>query len=810
MKNETTLTKESSDAQASIAQSPLLMESAQPPTAADSSGVWRGLGLACLLLAALTILKFAWAAQFGGAPSYLLYFSVILVGAWYGGLGVGLVMTVVSGLLGAYLFVPPGRAERFGLLADYLRFASFMIEGGVLSFLASRLKLGRARAAEAQQRAELSLAKLRGVLAAVDDGITVQDAHGRLVFANGPAARIVGYPSAEALISAKPDEIVQRFEIFAPDGTPFPASDLPGRRVLAGLAAPEQLLRFRVKEGGAERWALVVAKPVQLEGTAVPFAVNAFRDVTALRQQQEDLRLGREWFATALRSIGDAVIATDAAGRVTFMNPQAEYLTGWTNAEADRKPLQTVFRILREQTRETVESPVDRVLREGRVVGLANYTVLVSKSGVEFAIDDTAAPIRSESGELVGAVLVFRDVTRKREEERESVRLFAQIEAARKDAVQANRAKDEFLAMLGHELRNPLAPIVTALQLMKMKGADVFEKERTIVERQVRHVVTLVDDLLDVSRITRGKVDLQQDPVEVRAVIDRSLELAGPLIEERQHDVSVDVSSDLRVTGDAMRLSQVFSNLLTNAAKYTPPRGHIAIAAQQTGNEVTISVKDDGAGIDPELLPRIFELFVQDGQSLDRSQGGLGLGLAIVRSVVELHGGRVSAKSDGRGKGSEFSVVLPLLPPVRAKSGLQLGAAAPASSSALAQGARVLVVDDNQDALQLLAEALQLKGYQPLAAEDAASAIAVAQKHKPAVALLDIGLPVMNGYELARRLKAMPGLEAIKLAALTGYGQPSDKLQAIEAGFDEHLVKPISIEAVQAVVSRLLESAQVH
>jgi CheY-like chemotaxis protein len=345
---------------------------------------------------------------------------------------------------------------------------------------------------------------------------------------------------------------------------------------------------------------------------------------------------------------------------------------------------------------------------------------------------------------------------------------------------------------------------------MKMKGADVFEKERTIVERQVRHVVTLVDDLLDVSRITRGKVELHQDPVEVRAVIERSLELAAPLIEERQHDVSVSVSRDLRVTGDAMRLSQVFSNLLTYAAKYTPPRGHIAIAAQQTGNEVTISVKDDGAGIDPELLPRIFELFVQDRQALDRSQGGLGLGLAIVRSVVELHGGRVSVKSEGRGKGSEFSVVLPLLPPVRITSGLQLGAAGTVAGSALAQGARVLVVDDNQDALQLLAEALQLKGYQTLAAEDAASAIAVAQKHKPAVALLDIGLPVMNGYELARRLKAMPGLEAIKLAALTGYGQPSDKLQAMEAGFDEHLVKPISIEAVQAVVSRLLESAQVH
>lgn len=798
-----TLMEEPSASRGLVAEAPLLGDSPMAPPTPNPRppSATRGLGLALAVLGGITFVKLIWNAQLGGAPSYLLYFTVILVGSWYGGLRVGLFVTGLSALVGAYLFIPPGRTERFGLFADYMRLASFLVEGSVLAVLASRLQAGRARVAEAAKRAELSLAKLRGVLAAVDDGITVQDGQGRLIYANGPAAQLIGYASADALLAATPEEIMQRFEVFSPDGSPFPPSELPGRRVLLGLTATEQLVKFRSRQDGAERWALVRANPVHLDGAAVPFAVNAFRDVTEQRKQQEDLRLSREWFATALQSIGDAVIATDAAGRVTFMNPQAELLTGWTTTDADAKPLQAVFRIVREETREPIESPVERVIREGRVVALANHTLLLSKAGGEIAIDDTAAPIRSATGELVGTVLVFRDVSRKREEERESVRLFAQIESARKDAVQANRAKDEFLAMLGHELRNPLAPIVTALQLMKLKGADVFEKERTIVERQVRHVVTLVDDLLDVSRITRGKVELSQEPVELGGVIDKALELAGPLLEQRQHDVVISVARELRVTGDLVRLSQVFSNLLTNAAKYTPPRGHITISAEQKGDEVTIAVRDDGAGIDPELLPRIFDLFVQGGQSLDRSQGGLGLGLAIVRSVVELHGGRVSAYSDGRGKGSAFLVVLPVLPRLAAT---RRSESLPLMAAKHGGGARVLIVDDNLDALQLLAEALQLKGYETIAAEDAASALAVAQTHMPSVALLDIGLPVMNGYELARRLRALPGLEAIKLAALTGYGQPSDKVRAIEAGFDEHLVKPISIEAVQSVVSRLL------
>jgi CheY-like chemotaxis protein len=312
--------------------------------------------------------------------------------------------------------------------------------------------------------------------------------------------------------------------------------------------------------------------------------------------------------------------------------------------------------------------------------------------------------------------------------------------------------------------------------------------------------VTLVDDLLDVSRITRGKIELAKEPLELAALVSKALELAGPLIEERRHDVSIAVSRGLTVEGDPVRLVQVITNLLTNAAKYTPPGGRIEVSGQQHGQEISLTVKDTGLGITPDLLPQIFELFVQGGQSLDRGKGGLGLGLAIVRSVVELHGGRVSVKSDGSGHGSAFEVVLPTALARRTRAPLL-------APVIVANGARVLVVDDNLDALELLAEALQLKGYQAHVAQDAASALQAAQSFRPRVALLDIGLPVMNGYELARRLRATPGLEGIKLAALTGYGQPSDRERARAAGFDEHLVKPISIDAVQEVVERLVASA---
>jgi PAS domain S-box-containing protein len=412
---------------------------------------------------------------------------------------------------------------------------------------------------------------------------------------------------------------------------------------------------------------------------------------------------------------------------------------------------------------------------------------------------------RTPVGEPELVLGVARDVTERVRADRERDELLAREQQARRQAEEASRAKDEFLAMLGHELRNPISPMLTALNLMRMRGGDALARERTIVERQVKHLVRLVDDLLDVSRITRGKVELKREAVELGEVVATAIEMASPLLEARRHHLDVHVpQGGLLVEVDPDRLAQVIANLLTNAAKYTEPGGSVSVLAGRESGEIAIRVKDSGMGISPELLPRVFDLFVQGQRALDRSQGGLGLGLTIVRSLVEMHGGRVRAESDGAGRGSTFTVRLPALQalPLRAPAaGALLRRRLPDPAAR-----RVLVVDDNQDAADALVEALGEKGHATAVAYDGPSALEAAMRVRPELAFLDIGLPVMDGYELARRLRDLFG-PAIKLVALTGYGQDKDRAAACAAGFDEHLVKPVDLERIVALVHDMLPRA---
>jgi signal transduction histidine kinase/CheY-like chemotaxis protein len=366
-----------------------------------------------------------------------------------------------------------------------------------------------------------------------------------------------------------------------------------------------------------------------------------------------------------------------------------------------------------------------------------------------------------------------------------------------------SRAKDEFLAMLGHELRNPLSPIVTAVELMKLRYGDFAVKERAIIERQAHHLIQLVDDLLDVSRITRGRIELKREALELSDVVAMAVERAAPLLEDKQHRLITSIPHQgLRIEGDRHRLFQVVTHLLTNASKYTEPGGTIEIVGKASGAEAVLSVKDSGIGIAGELLSRMFEPFVQGEQGLDRAQGGLGLGLAIVRNLVQMHGGVVTASSEGRGRGSEFVVRLPLkgsgVGIVAPATTLRRGAAAPTSSR------RVLLVDDNRDAAEALGEALTDIGFEVKVFFDSRTALAQAAEFEPEVAVLDIGLPHIDGYELANRLIALPGLTATKLIALTGYGQPSDRQRSLRAGFLEHLIKPVDLKRVQRAIERVL------
>ncbi len=376
-------------------------------------------------------------------------------------------------------------------------------------------------------------------------------------------------------------------------------------------------------------------------------------------------------------------------------------------------------------------------------------------------------------------------------------RLFEQQRRANQQLQEADRRKDEFLAVVGHELRNPLAPIITALDVMEYRGLVGCERERAVIRRQALHMSRLVDDLLDVARIRRGKVALAKQPLELHAVIAKAIELTSPLLEQHQHQLTVDVPRELLIEADATRMTQVFANLLANAAKYTPSRGHITVVAVRDGETIAVTVGDDGPGIAPELIAEIFEPFVQGERTLLHAEGGLGLGLSLVRSLTELHGGSVSAANDGLGRGARFTVELPAYTTIVAPATLR--------SVPLAAGARLLLVDDNADAARVLADLLREYGFDVAVAHDAPAALLLADEFRPAIALLDIGLPVMDGYELARHLRARLPTPP-RLVAVTGYGDQADAARSRDAGFDVHLGKPVDFDKLVSVLGSLSPS----
>ena len=512
-----------------------------------------------------------------------------------------------------------------------------------------------------------------------------------------------------------------------------------------------------------------------------PLGRDAEATVMILRQNGlEAVRFDdvRSACASASEGAGVLVVAEEA-----LTTPQLDALAALLEAQPPWSDLPLVV-VARERHEESAAPPP-------RTLQRFNVTILERPLAVRTLVAAAQVALRARRRQYeVRALLEQRETLALREKE------------ARIGAESASRAKDDFLAMLGHELRNPLSPIVTALHLIRQRKPGGIEYELTVLDRQVAHLARLVDDLLDVSRIAQGKVDVKRDALALDAVLARAVEMASPLFEQRRHELAVSIDPDLYVTGDLVRLSQVFANLLTNAAKYTPPGGHVAVRAAREGGEIVVSVRDDGVGIAPDMLPRVFDLFVQEKQSIDRSGGGLGLGLAIVRSLVRLHGGEVAARSEGTGEGSEFVVRLPALD---ADARVQeTRARATTNPPPPSTQRRVLVVDDNVDAADLLAFALEASGFATRTAHDGPDALRLAEEFHPDVAVLDIGLPVMDGYELATRLKRKPELAKLHMIALTGYGQPDDVRRARDAGFEEHLVKPVDIDRLQATVNRVL------
>ena len=402
-------------------------------------------------------------------------------------------------------------------------------------------------------------------------------------------------------------------------------------------------------------------------------------------------------------------------------------------------------------------------------------------------------PLIDTDGTCNKVLVVASDITERKRVEESLLR-------ANDELAQATHQNDEFLAMLAHELRNPLAPIRNAVQILQMTGPkdQVLMRQRDIIERQVAHMARLVDDLLDVTRITRGTVTLKLQSIKLSDVLACAVETASPLIEAHRHELTFSPpAEELRVNGDFDRLIQVVGNLLNNAAKYTEEGGRIWLTAAREGAEAVIRVRDTGVGRAPDHLPRVFDVFTQAERSLDRSQGGLGLGLTLVRSLVQMHGGSVEAHSAGLGQGSEFVVRLPALP--EAEAARPVTEKAP--DRAKKNTHRILVVDDVADTANSLAELLSLLGHQVRTVYDGHAALRSAQEFQPDVILLDLGLPGMDGFEVARQIRHDPALEGVMLVALTGYGQNEDRQQAEQAGFDRLFTKPVDMNALQAFLA---------
>ena len=756
------------------------------------------------------------------------------------------------------------------------------------------------------------------------------------------------------------------------------------------------------------------------------------------RVAQRRVTESREVFRVTLRSIGDAVITTDTTGSVTYINGVAESLTGWSKADALDQPLEKVFRIVNEATRQPVENPANRVLRHGIVVGLANHTVLIRKDGSECPIDDSAAPIRDEQGHVSGCVLIFRDVTAQRLVEREkenqlhTARLLASIVESSNDAIigksldgfiqswnaaaerlfgytaeqaigqhislvipldliaeeariiaslkagqriehyetervrsdghrisvsltispikdgsgnvigaskivrditdrqraerdrqnfvtlvenstdfigmcdmdgmpffvnraglemvgldsidnalrtplqefffpedqemitneflpkvreignnevevrfrhfktgaarwmvykvlmlrnaanqpigyatvsqditdrkrleddlrrlavdlsETDRRKNEFLATLAHELRNPLAPMSNMLEVVKRADGDVetIRRAHDTIERQLTQMVRLVDDLLDLNRITHDRLELRRSEVELSSVIQQAVEVARPLIDSAGHNLTIDLPPEpIFLNADQTRLAQLFGNLLNNSCKYTRPNGEITLSVKRRDEEVAVTVKDNGAGIPPEKLDSIFDMFMQVDRTAEQSQGGLGIGLTLVKRLTEMHGGSIEAKSDGAGQGSEFVVRLPIVQKLE-----EISTAASDAPAAQSAQRRILIVDDNRDSADSLALLLEITGNKTYMAHDGLEAVELIEKHRPEVVLLDIGLPTLDGHEVCRRVREQPWGKDIVVIALTGWGQEDDRRKSEEAGFNGHLVKPVDYD----------------
>lgn len=535
-----------------------------------------------------------------------------------------------------------------------------------------------------------------------------------------------------------------------------------------------------------KRVMLLNARPFPPDVERPDLILLAIEDVTARQRVDDALRTSEIRYRRLFESAKDGILILDANdGRIVDANPFMSELLGYGREEFLGKELWQIglFQDKAENEAAFLELQREKYVRY-------DHLPLVDEHGRQAEVEFVSNVYEAHGGRF--AQCNIRDTSERTRMERE-------LQAQALALADLHRRKDEFLAMLSHELRNPLAPIASALQLLRMQETEISTQRhcRELIARQLVQLTQIVDDLLDVSRITTGMIRLRPELCEVREIVENAIETARPSIEERGHDFSLSLPSrPIWLRADPTRIGQVVTNLLTNAAKYTERGGRIDVRVLREGNECALSVRDSGVGIPPELLARLFDPFSQGARSLDRSPGGLGIGLFIVKRILELHGGSVAVSSTV-GRGSEFVVRLPTAkpsaPPTAQPSGVQ----------DRPKARRLLVVDDNVDAAEALAMLLRAFGHEVAIANDGPSALQLALRTRPQAVLLDLGLPIWNGYEVAARMRLEPRLRGTVLIAITGYGRESDRQAALEAGFDHHMVKPVELATIQGVLATL-------
>jgi PAS domain S-box-containing protein len=633
---------------------------------------------------------------------------------------------------------------------------------------------------QARMQADEALPKhaqwLRITLASIGDAVITTDALGGVTFFNRVAEVLTGWPEVEAL--GRP--VGEVFRVLN-EATRGPVENPALRSLREETSVGPRGEAILIARDAVERPIEASAAPMRDEAGAIVGTVLVFRDVSERKRAEET----RALLAAIVESSEDAIVSKTLGGVIRSWNGGAERLFCYTSEEAVGQPITLIIPAERIDEERLI---LDRLVRGERIEHFE--TVRVSKHGRRLDISLTVSPVRDGGGRIIGASKVARDIT-------ESKRA---AEALR----EADRRKCEFLALLAHELRNPLAPLRNGLEVMRLAAQDAsaVAQAREMMERQLGHMIRLVDDLLDVSRINCQKMELRRSRVRLEDVLNGAIETARPLIDAARQTLAVSLPAEpVALDADPTRLAQVFANLLNNSTKYTQPGGHIGIDAKRRGQDVLVCVRDDGVGIPAEALPNIFDMFSQVDRSIERATGGLGIGLALVKGLVEMHGGAITASSAGAKQGSTFTVRLPVL-----EERVEPVTPEPAAPPGRAQR-RILVADDNRDSATSLARVLKLIGNEVHTANDGIEALAAADTFRPEVILMDVGMPRLNGYEATRRIREQPWGRSITIIAVSGWGQDGDRLQSRQAGCDGHLVKPVTLPELQRLLIGLTRSA---